>query len=307
MTNLERQPTVLITGAAGYFGSIASDYFQRRFWNVIRASRANDSDIHINLEDPVGISKLRFNQKIDLVIHAAASHEVTCRVDPYGSITRNVSATKALLECCVRNEIKKFIYISTFHVFGNPSGIINEKVCPKPSDVYGMSHLQAEEYAEMYSRLGMIDAISIRAANLFGRPSPNSEFNRWTLTPFAFCREAIQNRKIILRTPGYQKRNFIGAEDLCRIIEWASKDLTRFPCLHAPGSETIAIRDLALRVKNIALSDLGIEVELLYPDGPSELPDFTFESNFMTDFPLQCESMNVFLSDYMKEMYEGIL
>lgn len=297
----------LITGASGYFGAIASDYFREQSWKVLKGTNDKSHDVWIDLDDPVKISKLRFREEIDVVIHAAASHEVTCRMDPIGSIMRNVGATKALLDCCVNNGVKKFIYISTFHVFGEPIGVINESAFPTPRDDYGMTHWQAEQYVEMYSRLGLIDSTSIRASNLFGLPSPSGEFNRWTLTPIAFCKEAICNRKIELCTPGYQKRNFLGIRDLCKLIEWVLENPHKHSLLHAPGLETISIRELAQRVKKVAKTRLGLDVELLVPKGRNGAMSWRFDSLFVEEFPRRYESLDDFLGEFMEKLHEGIV
>lgn len=290
----------IISGSNGYFGSIACRYFQSKNWDIVTASRQQDADLHLNLDRPGDFANLLINKQVDLFIHAAAANEVACQSDPYQSIFQNVAGTKAALDFCVKNSIKYFVYLSTFHVFGTPAGTINERSVPSPMNDYGLSHLQAEDYVRMYTRLNKISGLVIRPSNFFGIPADIAECKRWTLVPLAFCKEAVTTEKIVLRTPGYQLRNFISVTDICKVIEHAYSQSHVVPLLHIPGPDTMTIRSFATLIQNVTKKQLNKSVELVIHDGPSFHHDFTYSSLYLKDIYQPSEKIEHFVTEFCK-------
>jgi UDP-glucose 4-epimerase len=288
--------SVIISGANGYFGGIACKYFQENGWNVLKAVRNCDGDIYLDLDQPYNLSKIKVNQNIDLFIHAAAAHEISCREDPYKSISRNIIGTKAALDFCVNNNIRNFVYLSTFHVFGNPSGVIDESTFPFPLNDYGLSHLQAEEYVRMYERLGLVKGLVIRPSNFFGLPANIKDCKRWTLAPLAFCKSAVENKFIKLESAGYQVRNFVSVLDICKVINSAfDKNIS---LIHIPGPDTLSIRELAQLVKRKVEKEHNVCVELFIPDGDCFEDNFIYTSLFLKDIFSPNDRISNFIIDF---------
>lgn len=275
------EKTILITGANGYFGGIACEYFARQGWNVLKAGRQNSCDMPFNLDAPEDIANYRLKQHVDLVIHAAAANEVLCSKDPYNSVFYNVVGTKALLDFCVNNNIDKIVYISTFHVYGNPKGVVDELVLPIPENDYGLSHLQAEEYIQMYNRNGRIKGMVVRPSNLFGVPVDLGNCKRWSLVTLGFVLDAVQKSAIRLKTQGMQKRNFVSSIDICSFIEKAFPILEQFPVVNLAGKETISIRNFAQLVSTVAKKEYNLNIELIVPEIDGLVPivnEFKYDS-----------------------------
>src|SRR5580658_2402604 len=104
-------PTVLITGVGGYFGRVAQNFFRGQGWQVIGAGRKAGSDVALDLDEPERIAALQFPGEVDVIIHAAAAHEVSCAQRPLRAAAQNVVATLALLDAAVRNKVPKFVYL----------------------------------------------------------------------------------------------------------------------------------------------------------------------------------------------------
>ncbi|MEH7548333.1 NAD-dependent epimerase/dehydratase family protein [Neobacillus vireti] len=290
----------IISGSNGYFGSIACRYFQSKNWDIVKASRQPDAHLHFDLDRPGDFANLLIKSQVDLFIHAAAANEVSCQSNPYQSIFQNVAGTKAALDFCVKNGIKYFVYLSTFHVFGTPSGTINEQSVPCPMNDYGLSHLQAEDYVRMYTRLNKINGLVIRPSNFFGKPVNIAQCKRWTLVPLAFCKEAVTTGKIVLRTPGYQLRNFISVKDICRVIEHAYSQCHAVPLLHIPGPDTMSIRSFGKLIQSVTKKHLNKSVELVIPDGPSNHDQFTYSSLYLKDIYQPSDKIEQFVADFCK-------
>lgn len=290
----------IISGSNGYFGSIACQYFQSKNWDIVKASRQPDAHLHFNLDRPDDFANLLTDKPVDLFIHAAAANEVACQSDPYQSIFQNVAGTKAALDFCVKNDIKYFVYLSTFHVFGTPAGTINERTVPSPMNDYGLTHLHAEDYVRMYTRLNKISGLVIRPSNFFGIPVDIAQCNRWTLVPLAFCKEAVTNEKIVLHTPGYQLRNFISVNDICKVIENAYAQCDDVPLLHIPGPDTMSIRSFATLIQSLAKKHLNQSVELIIPDGPFSHHEFKYSSLYLEDIYQPSDKIEQFVTEFCR-------
>lgn len=294
---------VMISGANGYFGTIACQYFESQGWQVLKACRRNDPDVFFDLDCPETFASLKINTKINVFIHAAAAHEVTCRQQPYRSVMQNVVGTKSALDFCVNNNIEHFVYLSTFHVFGNPNEHLDESTEPYPDNDYGLSHLQAEQYVQMYIREGKIKGMIIRPSNFFGIPVNLDQCKRWSLVPLSFCREAIETGQIFLKTSGLQKRNFVSILDTCRVINYANLMKYPTPLLHIFGVNTISIISLAKLVQQVMKIHLNKDIQVIVPQSPSSEvlttnQEFNYTSKYLSDIYKPVEKLEDFIIDF---------
>lgn len=272
---------VLISGATGYFGQICCKYFTSKGWDVVKATRHSGADVFFDLDKPESFANKKVNFSVDLFIHAAAAHEVTCQKKPYHAIAQNVLGTKAALDFCLLNGIKQFVYLSTFHVFGNPRGLINENSTPSPLSDYGLSNLQAEEYVQMYSQKKLIKGLVLRPTNFFGVPENLEQCKRWTLVPLAFCKNAVEKEVITLKTSGHQLRNFISISDICKVIDASFFSQEHYPLLHIPGTETLSIRSLARMVQNVLKKEFNKDINIVFPENTDNCEIFQFNSLYL--------------------------
>jgi UDP-glucose 4-epimerase len=304
---MTEQPTVVISGANGYFGGIACQFFAQQGWTVLKATRAQDADVFLDLDQPESFPTQRLPTRADVFIHAAAAHEVTCRDQPYLSIRQNVIGTRAALDFCVATGIPKFVYLSTFHVFGNPVGTIDERVLPLPANDYGLSHLQAEDYVQLYTRSQKIQGLVLRPSNFFGIPADLGACKRWTLTPLGFCREAIEQKKIVLKTPGWQRRNFISILDICGVIQAAIATAPPNSVLHIAGPDTLSIRGLAQLVQQVMAEHLGETIALEIPEGEPSPENFHYTSCYLEKLYRPHHGIETFIIDFCNMLSRSAL
>lgn len=305
MTNSQKR--VIISGANGYFGGIACDFFEQHNWQVLKATRQENSELFFDLDQPEAFVEQTLETSVDCFIHAAAAHEVSCRQFPYRSLWQNIAGTKAALEFCLHHKIPKFVYLSTFHVFGSPLGKIDENTTPKPANDYGLSHLQAEEYVQMYSRQFGIEGLVLRPSNFFGVPADISTCKRWTLTPLSFCREAVQNHQIVLQTPGYQTRNFVSVWDICEAILATFPQIQEIPLLHIYSPETLSIRDLALRVQKVMKEEFQQAVELTLPEGEPLESEFNYTSCYLSKIYQPTHRLEDFIRQFCHQLQNTVV
>jgi UDP-glucose 4-epimerase len=269
---------VVVSGASGYLGAHLARHFARQGWSVLAAGRDPGADVRFDLADPAAAAAVRIQGGAGEFVHAAAANEIDCRDHPYDAVRTNVAGARAALEVARANGIPTFVYLSTFHVFGNPRGTIDEATVPEPANDYGLTHLQAELYVEMYSRTHGLRGTVVRPSNVFGVPVDIDAFRRWTLVPFAFCRDAVERRRITLHSGGGQLRNFVSAADVSRAVEAVAREENPPPLLHLAGPTTISVRELAELVQRIARQELDVEVALAAPGPPEASPPLDFRS-----------------------------
>jgi len=292
------QDSVLVSGADGYIAQHLIRALRERGTVVRTASRGPDGDLYLDFSRPEQIADLRV-AGIGTMIHTVSPHESLYRTDPCRAAAENAAGIHAALDFCVRNQIENFIYFSSFHVFGDREGRLDEKTPVSPCDDYGLAHCVAEETVRMYDRRGKLNAWVIRPSNLFGVPANWEKFTRWNLIPFAFCREAAEKGTITLLTPGDKRRNFVGIGDVVRRTLWLLDQRPDRRLLHAYGDETIRVFDYALRVQAIGSELLKAPVRVCRPEGCTRTADFEFTSLRKDNEILPRDRLDEFIREMM--------
>lgn len=193
--------TALVTGAGGFLGSHFvdelsqdSDYQIRKFVGDIK----DKGDVVRNLRG------------CDTVVHFAALTYLPPSWDtPEAYFRVNTEGTLNFLKNS--SMFRRFIYISTSHVYGNqPRTPIEITDTPLPNDPYSVSKRAAELLVRIYSERDGFDSLIIRPFNNFG-PRQSSHFVVPTM-----CLQAIQKKKITLQSN--TRREFIYCKDTARIV-----------------------------------------------------------------------------------------
>ena len=217
---------ILITGGLGYLGGRIANFlngFPKT--SIILGTRRKFSEIpdwaksfqitNLNLCDTSSISDAIVN--LDTVIHLAGLDEQNSFRDIEAAWKINTLGTQSLLSAANDKGIQKFIYFSTFHVYGDCEGTITEETPAQPHHPYASTHRAAEDIVRFYQHYKNINTLTLRLSNAFGCPM-DTEINRWALVFNDLCRQAITSRKMIIKSSGKQYRNFISLHDVCAAI-----------------------------------------------------------------------------------------
>lgn len=216
---------ILVTGASGYIGSRFARYMQSKRPQVelLLASRSGRCEWLEGLGRQVplelgGTEPLVIPDSIDAVVHLAAANEIEC-VDVKKALQINVNGTWRLIEELAARSVKKFIYGSTIHVYGELSGRLTESSGVAIKHPYGFTHQMAEQLFEYASQRYGIEVKCLRFSNVIGAPA-DSRVSRWSLLVNDLCRQAIQKNRLEIRMPE-SRRDFLAMADACSSIEWA--------------------------------------------------------------------------------------
>ncbi len=152
--------TALITGGSGFFGGILIDYLLEQGWNCVNLDILNSDKKHENLLnykiDITRIDDIRdllLNHDVNVVFHCAAllAHG---KINTEDLFKTNIEGTRNLALCAKEKGIKKFIYISSNCLWGNPLPYaVNEHEYPAPCEDYGVSKLGGEIILNTFEEL----------------------------------------------------------------------------------------------------------------------------------------------------------
>lgn len=216
---------ILVTGGKGYLGGRLCQFFASSddyqvFCGTRNFVSLQESGIEERMTDwSSQESLLLCCRGIDVIVHLAGMNAADCDKDPVAALMLNGIGTAQLLEAAKTEGVKRFIYISTAHVYGSPlMGHITEDTFPFPIHPYATSHKTAEDLVLALRGTGSgLEGVVLRLSNAYGVPV-RMEVNCWGLLFNDLCRQAVTQETIILRSSGMQRRDFVPITDVCRAI-----------------------------------------------------------------------------------------
>lgn len=186
---------ILITGVAGAIGSHVAEHFAKLGHNVIgidaltpyydkRIKEINLADIAksgvgVHVADLATDDLVPFLERVDVVFHFAAQPGILSTTDFEDYVRNNIVATHRLLEASKINvALKGFIHISTSSVYGSVA-YGNETVEVKPTSIYGVTKLAAEQLALSYYREFGFPVTVLRLFSVYGpRERPEKLYHK---------------------------------------------------------------------------------------------------------------------------------
>lgn len=155
---------------------------------------------------------------VQAVLHLAAMNEIDAAKDPAGALAVNGVNTVRLLEAAKAQRVARFLFLSTAHVYGAPlAGRIAESTPARPRHPYASSHRAGEDVVLAARDDRRIGGIVVRLSNGFGAPA-HADVDRWTLLVNDLCRQAARQHKLVLRSAGLQRRDFVTLYDTARAL-----------------------------------------------------------------------------------------
>ena len=217
---------ILITGGFGFIGGRLAVHLAQSGHQIIIGTRHSK-----NVPDwlpQANVVKIAWDNEmilericegVDVIIHAAGMNAQDCEADPITALAFNGLATARLLTAAKKVRVKKFIYLSTAHVYANPLvGTITEETCPRNLHPYATSHLAGEQAVLSLHSRSELKGIVLRLSNAFGSPM-HKDVKCWMLLVNDLCKQALEMRKLVLHTSGLQHRDFIGLTQVCCVTE----------------------------------------------------------------------------------------
>lgn len=221
--------TVLITGASGMLGSCLVDTImlcnreKRIGCKVIALGRTEqklkerfhdyieDSDFeYIVLDVCKPLDKMP--ERVDYIIHAASNADpVNMAKYPVDTLLANVIGTKNLMEYGLAHGMKRFLFVSSGEVYGQPNedqDDFTEDYCgpldlSSPRSCYPEGKRVAEVLCQSYASQYGADVVIVRPCHLFGPTMSRSD----SRAVAEFIWSAVDGRDIVLKSNGKKERS----------------------------------------------------------------------------------------------------
>lgn len=179
---------ILVTGGAGFIGSHVVDNYIEAGHEVavlddlssgVRANLNPSARFYeMDIRNPE-LARLFETEKPDFVAHLAAQIDVRRSVtEPQFDAEVNILGGLNLLEQCIKQGVKKFIFASTGGaIYGAQKNLpASEETVPHPECHYATSKLAFEHYIALYQRLYGLRYTILRFPNVYGpRQRPDGE------------------------------------------------------------------------------------------------------------------------------------
>ena len=219
---------ILVLGGFGFLGGRIAQHFLNAGHNVLQGTSCDiksqnsildgSQAVQIHSNDMIKLDNVC--KDIDLIIHASGMNAKDCADDPVGALNVNAVTTAKILQSAIKMNVKRFIYISTIHVYTDIlQGTITELDCTINSHPYATSHRAGEDVVLWAQKNKFIDSIVVRVSNGFGVPK-SKDANCWMLLINDLCRQAVQNKQLVLNSNGLEIRNFIPISEICSAIDF---------------------------------------------------------------------------------------
>jgi len=212
---------VLVTGASGYIGQHLCLSLHKADWYVRGISRDQRPKSLSAIEWISGdITNAdiaaRSLASCHAVVHLACLPLKASEDDPQEALRINVGGTLQILEAARLAGVKRLVYISSGQVYGGKSSLPNvETDLPQTDNIYAISKLCGEIWAEAYNRIYGVPTQILRLFNVYG-VAVNKQLRPTVET--VFLRQIQRSQQPQIRGNPHSGRDFIHVQDVVRAI-----------------------------------------------------------------------------------------
>ena len=252
---------ILLVGGGGYLGS----HFAHKYnyiHDITVHSRikinniANIRQINGDIKNKNVLNKIK-NCKVDCVVYFLSISKNNCNVNIRDAIDINVRPVVEIL--AGTKSLKKFIYISTFHVY-NEMKLTNKE--PIPSNLYGLTHYLSEKIVISYGENKIFDYKIIRLSNGYGAPMDLQDKN-WELVINDFFRSCYINNYININGDLGLKKNFIYINKIINKINQLITQKNTKKVINLSETFQLRLLDVALLMAQYFENIQGIKITIL--------------------------------------------
>jgi len=243
-------PKILVTGGAGYIGSITAHHLLKRGFEVLVVDDLSRGHRHavpqnllhvVRLQDTGALTKLL--EGVDAVVHFAAYIAVgESTREPALYFANNVGGSLSLFEAMARANVKRIVFSSTAAVYGEPAqSPIPEDSPFAPVSPYGESKAMVERVLTDLDRYRGLRSVVLRyfnacgaepEANLGERHEPETH-----LIPLLF-RAAMTGEPVQIFGTDYPTPDGTCVRDYIHVADLASAHLAALDHLMSGGASS---------------------------------------------------------------------
>ena len=245
--------TILVTGGAGYIGSHVARQLREAGERVVilddlstgfESATLGAPLVVGNTGDREDVAKLIDEHRVETVMHFAARTIVPESVaDPLRYYSNNTCATRNLLECCQRQDVKHFVFSSTAAVYGIPEGGRAREDSPTaPINPYGASKLMSEWMLRDLSAASPLRHVILRYFNVAGC-DPEMRIGQSTAAATLLFKVAAEvavgkRRQLSIFGTDYPTPDGTGVRDYIHVDDLADAHVRALAYLRKGGAST---------------------------------------------------------------------
>ncbi len=284
---------VLVTGGAGYIGSVVADHLLRTGHKVTvldnlcmgwREAVPHEAEFVLgDTGDAAALDNVFGRRPYDAVMHFAAFIEAgESVVDPGKYFENNSAQTLTLLRAVIKHNVPRFVFSSTAAVYGEPVRIpIDEEHPLSPTNPYGQSKLMVEQMLSWLGRAHGLRYACLRYFNAAGATPERGEAHRSEshLIPLILQVPLGQRKAISIfgtdypTTDGTCIRDYIHIEDLAAAHVLALEGLTRHEQLicNLGSGNGFSVREMIAAARKVTGFDIPVAECPRRPGDPAVL------------------------------------
>lgn len=268
---------ILITGGSGYLGGrLAEHLCKMQSKKVVYTFKKNIYDFSEILPNcEARFLDITDNETIDQaldgiteVIHLISLNAQDSAADPLMAREINTNGTDSLIQSCVKKSIKRFIYISTAHIYGSPlAGTINEESVPNATHPYSFTHLDAEKIILKKANNTETVPTILRLSNAVGTPlTPNT--NCWMLVVNNIIKQLVTTNAMTFTSHSSIERDYVAISQIIHTIDYILKaPKSSFEGIYNLGSgKSMTLEGLSDLIMKRARLALGFDAPVYFPD-----------------------------------------
>jgi UDP-glucose 4-epimerase len=285
---------ILVTGGAGYIGSVTVELLRDRGEDVVvlddlfrghRAAVAADVPFyHGKIGDRALVTRIAREHNVEACIHFAALIEVGESVaEPARYFENNVEQGIALMGALVKEGVRRVVFSSTAAVYGDPEQIpIGEQSRQWPMNPYGWSKFLMERLLESYDLAYGLKFVALRYFNAAGATEKCGEDHRPESHLIPNVLAAASGEKPVIRVFGdsYPTPDGTPIRDYIHVIDLADAHIRALEHLRGGGRSDLlnlgtghgfSVFEVIERVREVTGRKVPIHIEPARPGDTSRL------------------------------------
>ena len=286
--------SVLVTGGAGYIGSVMVDQLTGRGERVVvldDLSRGHKGAVAAGVrfyEGRVGdrelVARVCREHAVESCVHFAALAYVGESVTgPRRYFENNVGDSAALLGALLDAGVRRFVFSSTCATYGEPVRVpIDENHPQRPTNPYGWSKLFVEKILESYDRAYGLRFVALRYFNAAGATAERGEHHEPETHLIPNVLAAAAGRLPFVSvfganypTPdGTAVRDYIHVSDLCSAHTLALEHLRRgrpSEFVNLGNGHGYSVLEVVEAARRVTGRQIEVRLEPARPGDPSRL------------------------------------
>lgn len=241
---------VLVVGGSGFIGSHVADALESNGYDVTiydleKSEWLTPTQKFIQGSMLEKDKLLKVTKGFDIIYHFAAIADIGEAYDKrLEAIEVNILGSAYLIEACLQNKVKTFVFASSVYVYSNKGSF------------YRITKQAVENFLEEYAQVEGLDYRILRYGSLYGPRAQTWNGLR------RYIEAMVHSGKVTLRSEGQAKREYIHVQDAARLSLEALDPKYKNKHLLLTGSQSITSQELVIMVGEI----LDKKIEITYED-----------------------------------------